>query len=620
MAIILKRLIATGPDLQAAEILFSPNRCLIRGPSDTGKSYLRDCLWYMLGGDKLPKSFPESEGYQSLSLTFLSGDCEFEVRRGIAGGADAVYVKKIDAAPDIAAEPFDVNTGDLLVKLSGAQGRKVLRSTSEKADITGDDLRHWFLLSQPTVISEDATSGTGFTATKHISSFNLFLTGSDDAGIELRKTTAEVERIKGQLSSAEDGLKRVQVGLPSDAVRKDVADALERVDTALSAMSGHYEARASQLKELRSQIAAASEKLVQTTSSYDHSASMVERFQLLDKKYLSDLERLGATSEGIAFFQALPQIPCPLCDTPVEKQMDLNELKSGRPTRYREAIAAEAEKIRVLRHGLLVSLEHERGRVDSLKQSSAGFSLQLANLQNLETQQLASIRLEFTGDPKTLAVRRSELSAQLGIFDEMERLNVEIERLKKSRVRPHIRISRESGTAALAVGKLAKAMLVEWGFASVDTVVLDPAACDLVIDGRPRLSYGAGKRAIFLTAMTIAMLRNSLNSGYPHLGVVVVDSPLKAYADPSLTDANDIAVATVTDNFYAWLAKWEGPGQVVILENEKICDDTAMLLKPIEFTGTRGSGRAGFYPERGSEDLTKSDANPDSKMPLHRGD
>ena len=197
----------------------------------------------------------------------------------------------------------------------------------------------------------------------------------------------------------------------------------------------------------------------------------------------------------------------------------------------------------------------------------------------------------------------------------MERLNAEIHRLKKSKVRPHVRVSRETGTAALAVGKLAKELLAEWGFASVNTVVLDPAACDLVIDGRPRFSYGAGKRAIFLTAMTVAMLHNSLESGYPHLGFVVVDSPLKAYADPTLADSNEVAVSTVTDNFYSWLANWEGPGQIVILENEEVRDKTAKVLKPIEFTGTRGSGRAGFYPERVTGDLVNPDATPDSQTP-----
>ena len=598
MAIILKQLTATGPDLAPADVFFHKNRCLIRGPSDTGKSYLRDCLWYLLGGDRVPKSFPQAEGYQALTLTFVSHDREYQVRRGISGGADAVFAKAADASSDVEFEQLDVDTGELLVKLAGAGGKKILRSTSQKGDVTGDDLRHWFLLSQPTVISEEPTSGTGFAAPKHIASFNLFLTGNDDAGIELRKTTAEVERIKGQLGSAEDGLKRIQAGLPPDAVRDDVADALERVDATLSAMTSHYDERASKLKELRTQIADAMEKLVQTISARDHSSSMVERFQLLEKKYSSDLARLGATNEGIALFQVLPPTPCPLCGTLVEHQVDPKELKPGRPTHYRDAIEAEAEKIRVLRRGLLVSLEHERGRLISHKNSFNDLESKLSVLQRTENSQLLGTRLEFSADPKTLAIRRSELSAHLAIFDEMARLSVEIEKLKKLKMRPQIRVTREGGSAAQAVAKYAKELLKQWGFIEHDSVVLNPAACDLEIDGRPRLSYGAGKRAIFLTAMTVALLRHCLENGYPHLGVVVIDSPLKAYADPALAESLEVPVSTVTDNFYAWLSSWNGPGQVVILENEKIRDETAKLLVPIEFTGLLGTGRAGFYPER----------------------
>ncbi|MEL4419783.1 hypothetical protein, partial [Shewanella algae] len=73
--------------------------------------------------------------------------------------------------------------------------------------------------------------------------------------------------------------------------------------------------------------------------------SMRERFALLDLKYSSDLARLGATDEGIAFFQALPETPCPLCGTPVEQHADPDSLKPRAPSKYRRAIAAEAEKI-----------------------------------------------------------------------------------------------------------------------------------------------------------------------------------------------------------------------------------------------------------------------------------
>lgn len=84
---------------------------------------------------------------------------------------------------------------------------------------------------------------------------------------------------------------------------------------------------------------------------------------------------------------------------------------------------------------------------------------------------------------------------------------------------------------------------------------------------------------------------------HPHLGFVVIDSPLKSYADPKSKEQRDIAVSTVTDRFYAWLAKWQGPGQLVILENQEIKDDSKALLKPLEFIGDGDEdGRPGFYP------------------------
>ncbi|WP_174825356.1 hypothetical protein [Paraburkholderia madseniana] len=78
-------------------------------------------------------------------------------------------------------------------------------------------------------------------------------------------------------------------------------------------------------------------------------------------------------------------------------------------------------------------------------------------------------------------------------------------------------------------------------------------------------------------------------------GVVVIDSPLKAYADPDSAEERARPTRTLTDRFYAWLSTWGGPGQIVVAENEKIHAATADVLKPVEFTRRNDSGRAGFY-------------------------
>lgn len=601
MNIVLTSLVISGPDKADARIDFRPLANLVRGPSDTGKSYIRDCLWYLLGGDKVPKPIPQALGYAQMVLTVASDDQSFEIVRGLEGGEAAIRRVFVDASGAPRHESIDEDVNDFLVRLSGAQGKELLRSKSKKGAVTSGDFRHWFLLSQPHMISEDVTSGVGVNATQRTAAFHLFLTGSDDSAIQLAKTNAERERISGQITGAELSLARIAAEIPPDLQRDDVAQSLERVDAALGAMSRQYEARASALKELRASILPAAAALQSTTNALKHSSSMVERFELLDEKYRSDVERLGATWEGVSMFQALEEVDCPLCGTHASEQLDPRHLKQGAQDNYRRALKAEATKIQSLRAGLSAALVRERERVAHLDGQVAELKHRLSHLERLEASKLNETKVEFTAEPKALALRRSELSEILSKMDEMARLQAEIARLTKSKRRTKVVLSRNVGDEATAVAEYAKGLLHGWGFTSIGSVALDADECDLIIDGRARLSFGAGKRAIFLAAMTVALMQHAMTEGYPHIGFVVIDSPLKSYADPKSSEVRDVPARTVTDNFYDWLATWQGKGQIVILENQDISASTAATLRPIEFSGIDGQGRLGFYPPSGGE-------------------
>lgn len=604
MAITLEHLSVHGSGRLPAVVSFDGHRTLIRGPSDTGKSHIWDCIWFLLGGTGTLEQFPESEGYDSLELAFLHDQHEYLVRKAMAGGAARVLVRLgeiwvADGAPNL-LEDISQDLGELLVRLSGAEGKKVLRTRSEKGALTGDDLRHWALLSQPGMISRDETKGKGHGSDKRVSSYSLFLTGLDDSAVELYKSSSLKHQAKGKLVAAELEFARLQSLIPVDTDRASAVGALARVDERLDMFATQLQARSSVLKELRQKIAAEGGALTTATTRLASATAMRERFTLLDLKYSSDLARLGATDESIALFQTLDETPCPLCGTPVEQHVDPDNLKPRAPTKYRDAIAAEAEKIRGLRRGLQPSLADEQARIATATADVRRLTVSLKDLEDQEMQVLRAAGQEFDADPRELAESHTRFSSLIDAFDEADRLKGEIARLEQETKQKRTALVRNVGSHGDVVGEIARQMLNDWGFTSIKSVYVDPAACDLVIDGRRRLSYGAGKRGLFHSAMTIALMQNALKEGHPHLGVVVLDSPLKAYSQKESADNSDrdIPTATVNASFYGWLSRFNGPGQIIVLENEAVDPATARALGAVEFTDDYTRGRQGFYPPR----------------------
>lgn len=604
MSIVIEKLVSRGVGQPEAAIEFGVHRTLIRGPSDTGKSYIRDCLWYLLGGDRVPKEIPEAKGYDTLLLQFRTGEGGvYTVRRALNGGGAAVYAAPIDELEGEDSLPDDI--GELLVAVAGADGKQILRSMSKRGPVTGGDLRHWFLLSQPAMISESTTTGNPTEQPQRRAAFNLFLTGNDDASVVLASTAEEKHRLKGELMAIERDMERVKRDLPSERTRKDVQDALERVDGTLSLLSQQQNERSVEIRRIREDLANVSGDLAKSEARLSYASAMVSRFTMLDEKYASDIARLSAVDDSLAVIGILENQPCPLCGTPSGAQVDVEVISDDAIRRQRRSMTKEAEKIAALRVGLKIALANEREAVTMERENESVFRARLGEISLRERKVLANGIAEFSASPKELAVARTDLASQLSFFDEYTRLTAEYQRLKNRAHTKPAPLSRASDAEAMEAAAVIRELLHSWGFQELRSVELDPTECDIKIDGRYRLTYGAGKRAIFLAAMVIGLLKHSMTKGYPHLGTVVIDSPLKSYADPKNTDVT-ASPTSVRDAFYAWLAAWDGPGQVVVLENEPVKEETGKLLVPTEFIGRFGEGRRGFY-------LTSVDAQDTNK-------
>ena len=85
---IMKTLTLVGASVPESEIQFSRGLNVISGPSDTGKTFIAQCINFMLGASTPPKRIPEADGYDTVRLKVETMGGEVLVlERSLYGGA-----------------------------------------------------------------------------------------------------------------------------------------------------------------------------------------------------------------------------------------------------------------------------------------------------------------------------------------------------------------------------------------------------------------------------------------------------------------------------------------------------------------------------------------------------
>lgn len=99
-----------GANVPVATVEFGPGLTLVRGPSDTGKSFVVSAIDFMLGASSL-KEIPERTGYSMvlLGVELPTGDT-VTLARSTSGGAFSLY------RADLRSGPMPVPDEDLAAK------------------------------------------------------------------------------------------------------------------------------------------------------------------------------------------------------------------------------------------------------------------------------------------------------------------------------------------------------------------------------------------------------------------------------------------------------------------------------------------------------------------------
>jgi hypothetical protein len=202
--IFIKRLIATGLDVERAEIPFTRGLNVVSGASNTGKSYILHCIDYLLGSKQI-KTIGEAQHYSTLFLEVEAGGATYTIERSLLGGRIRLHdVRFEDVTADTGVALRSTHADDeenisaFLLRHSGfpADARVRKNAQNKTVALSFRLLVQFFIVPENRIIDDASPAiASAQEETRQHSAFELLLTGRDQGDLEeLVRTGDMVDR------------------------------------------------------------------------------------------------------------------------------------------------------------------------------------------------------------------------------------------------------------------------------------------------------------------------------------------------------------------------------------------------------------------------------------------
>ena len=479
----LRELRVTGRGVQDAVLTFADGLNVIVGPSDTGKTYVAQCLSFLVGSGTPPKEIPEAAGYETVQVRIAArrDGSEHTLTRRL-DGAGKVEHEVGDRRSDQLRPRHDAKRGDtlpaFLLGLSGLSG--VVRTTvaGHTRPLAFSDVARLFFVDEQTVIGEGSPVLSGQYTSPLVERrvFRALLTGADDAGVVALE---KPERARGHRAGRTQVLEELAQSVRRELDRLGVTGSAEEADRRVEEWSTRAELAVAELERAQQAAApveqqrrAALGELRRTRSRHDHRRELQTRFALLREQYESDLERLGLVAQAGGRLEQLTEERCPVCGAAAEHQQHAHRDDHPGPGEIAESCRAEAEKIGVLIRDL-------RSTIDANDAELARLEVQ----DEEQSRQLADVDRELSGalQPRVGAASRALREAEAARSRELQAvtllqqatdINTLLGDARATVVPTRAEGSTEgaSSAEAEAFSRRVQALLEAWHFPDVDRV------------------------------------------------------------------------------------------------------------------------------------------------------
>ena len=584
----IKKIVVTGENKSPSVIDLDAGLNIVCGPSDTGKSYIVECIDYIFGSSSIP--IDEREGYNCVRVVA-------ETEYGVVTAERYFNTLKISVSssdPRVESGEYSTRAGnslnantDLWLRLIGIEERHTViwKKTFEKKALTWRYFLHMFLIKEDRVIQrEPILLPNQFTVvTGSLSSLYYLITGKDFADaspqeekkIRVAKKAAVANYIRNRLGFIAD--RKVELSAFETPDSTDLQSQVEDIIDEITRTEAHITDVTRRNKALLKEIFSLNEQLTECNTLHN-------RYIALQSQYKSDVKRLAFIAEGEYQQAAYPSnAKCPFCNGDIEVDSDAS---------YIEASHAELHKIQLQSRDLEISeaeLIAERSEIEARISALNTEKEAVEGLLNNELKPKAAIL------KKTLAEYRKamEIQDEFSFISNLETsLKTELFEAEMEDEESQIEFSIKSRFDRTILDELDKHIenvLRTSNYEGLGSARLGQSF-DILVNEKEKSAFGKGYRAFLNTSLALALLAYLKEHGKYTPGLLIIDSPILTLKER----VDDVASDSMKAGLFQYMLDNQGNGQVIIIENDIPEIDYKGKANIIRFTKDETQGRYGF--------------------------
>ncbi|WP_299835072.1 hypothetical protein [uncultured Tenacibaculum sp.] len=606
---IIKELRLTSPVSKAAKVKFGKGLNVIVGPSDCGKSYIFQCINYMLGSSAIPKGIKESKPYDKIYLEIKGSDKKsYSLKSDLNGGDFMVYEKKISKISEKDKfevlkrkhQPKDEKTiSAFLLKLNGLYAKKIrLNSKGKIRELSYRDIVRYAMVNETDITKDKSVvESNRINATADTNTFKLLVTGNDDSNVKERLNDKEVSNRKGRIEALNDLIKEIHDEIPVEYHSVEVSILQDQVFK----LEGNFDVINNKYIELNDVYSSKEKRrseylfeLSEKKSSVKILEELKERSFILDKQYEVDLLRLKSTIEASELLiddNHTYDKNCPICDNVVESKCDVNSVNE-----IIKSCIAEEDKIKKLLIESYKSRKTIEFEINKYEQEIDSIESTIKSITKDINEGVAKEMKEIYDLIQRMITLRTNLKHTIKLKNNIKKYSGRTKKLEGDvkEAKEKVEYVKLTNDSIKSYRKSFKNVLNGINFPDLSSVKFDEEEKDFIISGKKRGLSGKGIRAIIYSSFLIA-LQEYLSDKIYSLGVTILDSPLVTYKKRE-AENNMIPIDLAMD-FYRYVGKSKKISQVIIMENEEPPKDLIDKITYIKFGDSKNSLRKGFIPQ-----------------------